>query len=110
MSADKKVIFVDIDETICFHAKGAPPVGHRDYNDMEPNYKNINKINELYDGGHKIVYWTARGSKSGIDWYDFTEKQLQKWGVKYHKLKCDKPFYDLFIEDKSLRIEEVESE
>tara|TARA_R110000824_G_scaffold303483_1_gene491210 strand:- start:266 stop:592 length:327 start_codon:yes stop_codon:yes gene_type:complete len=107
MSVDKKVIFVDIDETICFHDQENTGPGPRDYNDMSPNYENIKKINKLYDDGHEIVYWTARGCKSGIDWYDFTEKQLDEWGVKYHKLKCDKPFYDLFVEDKSLRIEEV---
>jgi len=107
MSADKKVIFVDIDETICFHDHDHTGPGTRDYNDMSPNYENIKKINKLYDDGHEIVYWTARGCKSGIDWYDFTEKQLDKWGVKYHKLKSDQPFYDLFVEDKSLRIEEI---
>ena len=36
-----------------------------------------------------------------------TEKQLNDWGAKYHELRVDKPFYDLFIEDKSLRIEEL---
>jgi hypothetical protein len=33
--------------------------------------------------------------------------QLDEWGAKYHELKADKPFYDLFVEDKSLRIEEL---
>jgi len=36
-----------------------------------------------------------------------TQQQLSDWGCKYHELRVDKPFYDLFIEDKSLRIEEV---
>ena len=42
-----------------------------------------------------------------IDWTNLTRQQLDDWGAKYHELRVDKPFYDLFIEDKSLRIEEV---
>ena len=40
-------------------------------------------------------------------WTDVTERQLNAWGAKYNELRVDKPFYDLFIEDKALRIEEV---
>ena len=71
------------------------------------NKNNIAKINQLYEDGNKIVYWTARGSRTGIDWFDLTEKQLLEWSAKYHELKCNKPYYDIFIEDKSLRIEEL---
>ena len=53
------------------------------------------------------MYWTARGSRKQIDWTNLTRQQLEDWGAKYHELRVDKPFYDLFIEDKSLRIEEV---
>ena len=53
------------------------------------------------------MYWTARGSRKQIDWTQLTSQQLFEWGAKYHELKVDKPFYDLFIEDKSLRIEEL---
>ena len=53
------------------------------------------------------MYWTARGSRKQIDWRELTEKQLKEWGAKYHELEVDKPFYDLFIEDKSCRIEEL---
>jgi uncharacterized HAD superfamily protein len=102
-----KTIYVDIDETICFYDEEIPLDGKKDYNKAIPNYDNIQKINNLFDEGNKIIYWTARGSRSGIDWYDFTKNQLESWGVKFHKLKCDKPYYDLFIEDRSKRIEEI---
>ncbi len=102
-----KIIFVDIDETICFYEKEIPLDGKKDYNLAIPNVENINKINNLYNNGHTIVYWTARGSRSGIDWTEFTIKQLDSWGVKYHEVRCDKPYYDIFIEDRSKRIEEV---
>ena len=54
-------IFVDIDETICFYD------GDRNYRDAIPNKENIAKINKLYDEGHDITYWTARGSVTKID-------------------------------------------
>ena len=100
-------IYVDIDDTICFHDESIPLDGNRDYDDASPSFENIEKINKLYDEGNKIVYWTARGSRSGIDWTEFTTKQLKKWGVKFHELKCDKPYYDIFVEDRSVRIEEI---
>ena len=73
----------------------------------EKYWNNIDKINKLYDEGNTIVYWTARGSRTKINWYDLTKKQLDEWGVKYHELFVDKPYYDLFIDDKTLRIEEI---
>ena len=99
-----KVIYIDIDETICI----TPIIkGVRKYSDAEPLVKNIAKINKLYDEGNTIVYWTARGSKTQINWYKLTKSQLDSWGVKYHELRVDKPYYDLFIDDKTLRIEEI---
>ena len=104
-----KTIFVDIDETICIHPETNKDTikGARNYENAVPVETNIAKINKLYDDGNIIVYWTARGSRTGIDWYDLTKKQLEKWGAKHHELRCDKPFYDIFIEDRSLRIEEL---
>ena len=88
------IIYVDIDETICETPED------RDYAKSVPISKNIEKANELYDEGHTVVYWTARGTGSGIDWREVTEKQFDEWGVKYHELKFGKPMYDLFICDK----------
>lgn len=102
-----KKIYVDIDETICFYEEEIALDGKKDYSKAIPNYENIEKVNQLYEQSNTIVYWTARGSRSGIDWYEFTEKQLFDWGAKYHVLRCDKPYYDLFIEDRSIRIEEL---
>lgn len=90
------VIRVDIDETICI----SPP--DRNYANATPIQKRIKHINDLYDEGHTIIYWTARGSKTSIDWREVTEKQFEKWGVKYHELHLDKPTYDLFIDDKNI--------
>jgi hypothetical protein len=89
-----KTIYVDIDETICITPDS------RSYSDAEPIMLNIEKINKLYYEGNTIVYWTARGSRKQIDWYDLTEKQLLSWGAKFNELRVDKPYYDLFIDDK----------
>ena len=102
-----KVIYVDIDETIFRREKSTDFVVVHDYKKAKPIKENIEKINKLYDEGHTIVYWTARGSRKQIDWTELTSQQLCEGGAKYHELKVDKPFYDLFIEDKSLRIEEL---
>lgn len=99
------LIYVDIDDTICDY-----PIDHdgRDYTMARPIDMNIEKINKFYDEGNEIVYFTARGTVSGFDWYSITKTQLDKWGAKYHKLITgQKPAYDLMICDKTKRIEEV---
>lgn len=90
-------IYVDIDETICFYS------GERKYPDAKPMPERILKINSLYDKGHEIVYYTARGATSGLDWNELTANQLKEWGCKYHRLSVgEKPDYDLFICDKAV--------
>ena len=93
------IIFVDIDSTIC-------KTNETDYENVEPLSKRIEKINRLYDEGNTIVYWTARGTGSGLDWRKLTENQFEEWGVKYHELRFGKPVYDLFIDDKNINSEE----
>ena len=90
------IIYIDIDETIC-----DSPID-RDYTLSVPIQDNIDKANKLFDEGHTIVYWTARGTGSGIDWDTVTRQQFDLWGVKYHDLKFGKPYYDLFIDDKNM--------
>jgi len=90
------IIYVDIDDTICKTIS-------TDYNiNCVPYHDKIKVINDLYDDGHTIVYWTARGTVSGIDHTELTKRQLKEWGVKYHDLKLKKPAYDIFIDDKAL--------
>jgi len=96
---NRKIIYIDIDETICITPES------RDYAKAVPILTNLEKCNKLYDEGHTIVYWTARGTGSGIDWRETTEKQFEEWGVKYHELKFGKPMYDLFVDDKNINSE-----
>ena len=92
------IYFVDIDDTIC--KKNDLNVDN--YEKSVPMKDRIEIINKLYDEGNTIIYWTARGTGTGIDWSETTKNQFQKWGVKYHDLRFGKPIYDLFIDDKNI--------
>tara|TARA_Y100001963_G_C6467495_1_gene302972 strand:+ start:231 stop:551 length:321 start_codon:yes stop_codon:yes gene_type:complete len=94
-------IFVDIDETICRNSD-KDKTKARDYTKSVPIKLNIEAINNFYEQGHHITYWTARGTVTGIDWYEITKNQLTKWGAKHHNLLLGKPAYDIYIDDKSL--------
>ena len=59
---------------------------NEDYNFAVPYEDRIEIINQLYEEGNKIIFFTARGSATGIDWEDTTKKQLDEWQVKYHEL------------------------
>lgn len=93
------IYYVDIDETICHYPH------QREYDKAQPVPNNIEKINSLYEEGNTVVYWTARGSTTGIDWTELTTQQLADWGAKYSELKLGKPHYDIFICDKAINTE-----
>ena len=86
----------DLDETVC-----ATP-SSRIYEDAIPYNKVVSAINDLYDIGHEITIFTARGSTSGIDYTELTDSQLKSWGLKYHKLILKKPSYDCIVDDKAI--------
>ena len=90
------IYFIDIDDTICTLAN------HMDYESAVPIPEAVKKVNDLYSAGHTIVFWTARGTSSGLDWRQLTEGQLSSWGVLYHELRFGKPAYDFFIDDKNI--------
>jgi hypothetical protein len=95
------IIYVDIDETICYYEDKK----NRNYENAKPYLDRIKKINKLYDDGNTIVYWTARGTVTGLKWFQLTLKQLNEWNAKFHELKMGKPSYDLFIDDKNINSE-----
>ena len=88
------IVAVDVDNTICVTEGNKYPLA-------KPKLDKIAIINALYDAGNTIKIWTARGSSSGIDWRNLTEKQLGEWGVKYHELIMGKPSYDVLYDDKA---------
>lgn len=93
------IYFIDIDNTIC-------KTNDTNYLEAKPIKERIERINNLYDKGHKIIYWTARGTITKIDFYDETKEQLQSWGCKFHELRIQKPFFDVFVDDKAFNSNE----
>lgn len=99
----KKYTFCfDIDNTIC-------TTYGSEYSSSKPKKKKIKFINNLYNQGHHIIFFTARGmgslrsvTKAKKKYYNFTKKQLLNWGAKYNKLILGKPSWDYFIDDKNL--------
>ena len=104
---ENKITYVfDIDGTICSITDG-------DYSKAEPIAKRIQTINDLYNQGHIIHFYTARGMGRSDNsqvyaerlLYKFTKEQLKVWGVRYHRLFMGKPSGDIYIDDKGERDE-----
>ncbi|MAH44341.1 hypothetical protein CMI37_00835 [Candidatus Pacearchaeota archaeon] len=97
----------DIDGTICTDTGG-------EYEKALPIVKRINKVNELYDTGNTIIYFTARGmGRSGNNmhfaynkYFSLTRGQLFEWGAKFHQLILGKPAGDIYIDDKGIKDED----
>ena len=110
INGQQRTALVDIDETICFY-----PKGKRAYEKAVPSYKNIKKINKLYKEGWNIIYWTSRGSSQPNNPHrmeyirKLTIDSLNNWGCKYSELQIGdkKPGFDLVIDDKAKRINEI---
>ena len=98
---------IDIDGTI-FHTSG------EDYNHVTPISGRIEQINKLYDEGHHIAYFTARGmgrfdndaKKAHSRFYYHTKCQLREYGCKFHDLIMGKPAADIYIDDKGMHSDE----
>lgn len=106
-----KVIIVDFDDTLCLHAG----YDKSNINKGEPNLPLILKLNELFDRGYSIQIYTARGHISSMTRKEADEKYrsiiqewLQKYGVKYSHLTFNKPLGIIYIDDKSVRPDELD--
>jgi spore coat polysaccharide biosynthesis protein SpsF len=88
-------IYVDIDHTI-FKTNGM------EYDKSNPIKENINKVNQLYNEGHTIILWTARGTLSNNCFFNITYEQLKQFNVKFHELRMGKPAFDILIDDKTI--------
>ena len=98
---DKTICF-DLDGVICTNTWG-------EYSKAKPYEDAILKINDLYNKGVKIIIYTSRYMgryNSDVEkvynhGFDFTKKQIDDWGLRYHKLLLGKPSYDIIVDDKS---------
>tara|TARA_A100001201_G_C4057221_1_gene191553 strand:- start:468 stop:794 length:327 start_codon:yes stop_codon:yes gene_type:complete len=95
---------VDIDGTICEHLD-RPRFGQG-----EVYYDRIEMLNKLYEEGHQIIYYTARGmgefnqnqTQAREKWYTYTCNQLTSWGCKFNELIIGKYSGDIYIDDKGV--------
>ena len=42
-------------------------------------------------------------AKAILQFYDFTLKQVNEWGIKYHQLFLGKPAGDIYVDDKGIK-------
>lgn len=89
-----KICF-DIDGTICTNTNG-------EYAKAKPFPERIRIIHELIAEGHEIIFCTARGTETGIDWRDLTKSQLENWGLPTNNLFFGKPSADQYVDDKGV--------
>lgn len=114
MKQQFKIIAVDLDDTLCFRPSNIEHLGKEKYNYCKPIAENIELVNKLHSSGHEIIIYTARGmftfnmdvAKVYSNLYEQTVKQLDKWGVKYHRLVMGKQPFDFLLDDKSLSLRE----
>ena len=85
----------NIDGTLCTNTDG-------DYTKAKPFSDPILHVNMLFAAGHTIKFFTARGSTTGVNWYESTFNQMSGWGVHFHELIVGKPYAEIFIEDTAI--------
>ena len=98
-----KTYVFDLDGTLCTNTNG-------DYSEAKPILERIALVNELFQGGNKILIYTARGmgrfSNDGDlaskNFKLLTEEQLNSWGVNFHELFLGKPSGDVYVDDKAI--------
>ncbi|AHY25009.1 phosphoheptose isomerase [Pectobacterium bacteriophage PM2] len=87
----------------------------RDYANFKADPEMVANINALYDEGHHITLYTARGMKSvgpgriAIDILPGLLQNLSNIGLKFHELLTHKPVYDWIIDDKAMRPDEFKT-
>ncbi len=79
-----KIFIVDIDGVVCEHVDNERP---EKMADAAPYQESISKINQWFDGGHQVCFFTARTEEHR----SITEEWLKGHGMKYHKLIFGKP-------------------
>ncbi len=109
MNTKKKILCFDLDGVICSNTKykSANLINYKKSKSIPSAIKAINK---LYDNGHTIVIYTARGMTRYNGNLSLIKKKLSKitvnslksWKLKYHKLVFGKIYYDLIIDDKAI--------
>jgi FMN phosphatase YigB (HAD superfamily) len=90
-----KTYAFDLDGTLCTNTDG-------EYEVAQPFLNRIKHVNQLHDQGNRIIIFTARGTTSKLDLYNFTIRQLRSWGLSFDELVTGKPHFDLLVDDKAV--------
>jgi len=98
----KKIFCFDIDGVILSLTPD------NDYSKSKPINSTVKLINTLYNQGHYIIIFTARGYITKINWESITIKQLQDIGLLYHELKFGKPAADYYIDDRFISLKSLQ--
>ena len=112
----RKIIAVDLDETLCTGSKPYSHLGIEKYKYCVPIRENVDKVNKLYEQGCEVIIYTSRGMGTlggdlGVIYntlYEPTKKDLEKWGVKFHQLVFGKIYFDVLIDDKVLNVADID--
>ena len=104
-----KVIAFDLDDVLCYRTSDSGGRVEK-YKSCKPIKEMVELVNQCYENDYQIIVYTARGmtgfsgniSEIYSNLYEFTKKQLKKWGVKHHRLIMGKAHYDLLIDDKAI--------
>ena len=114
MKKKKSIVAFDIDGTLCkLISKNSN--GINKYKHAKPDYKNIKHVNLLFEEGHYIKIYTARGmttfnknlQKIKNKYLKLTIKQLKDWNVNYNELIFGKESYDYLIDDKVINVSDI---
>ena len=108
---EKSTFVVDIDDTICVSEK-VPGTDKFDYVNSKPVRRVIQKIIQLKEGGHRIIFFTARGMRTYNGDVELIKKHVQpiledwlhKHSVPYDELYVGKPWGPnvYYVDDKAL--------
>lgn len=97
MSDKPWILSIDLDGVL------AKPTSPDKYEVAQPIVENIEKVNKLFDHGHRIVINTARGWFA----YDLTERWLKKYNVKYSQLVMGKVYAHCYVDDMNYSLDEI---
>tara|TARA_Y100001970_G_scaffold200242_1_gene243507 strand:- start:901 stop:1215 length:315 start_codon:yes stop_codon:yes gene_type:complete len=101
----RKTFVIDLDHTLCHTVKDGN--GRWRYFEAQPYYDRIDRVNDLWEDGNRIIIETARGCNSKINYYEDTFEQLRLWGLKFDLLRTGVKFgADYYIDDKAINSED----
>jgi len=95
------IIAIDLDETLT-----KSEIHWEKYLKAEPDEEAIREVQKLFRQKHTVVIYTARPNKDR----QVTMQWLRENGVPYSFLRFDKLRADIYIDNHSVRMEEVKDD